>query len=274
MSFSTGRAQRLGGAHRVQTRHGSASFAYPAEDILRQSTGPTRATAKRRRTASIGENGATGLIIHGTHDIDTFEGTDPDSATPPISGDTLQNPDFPISYNGRGIMKFVNPIRIASIDGPLNVNGEVYSASGLLGAGGGGGTPYATWTPTVGETGAGTNFTENSGSTSAVYALSSDNVTLQLSFTWSSLNGATGNVFIKGLPKSVDSSAVFRSPVICTGITPAQMGSHFYVRDATSGTELQLFSVSADTGVSTAVTAALCAATGSISFVFNYYGVI
>jgi hypothetical protein len=50
-------------------------------ELLRQ-TGPNRSTTKRRRTTFIGEDGATGLVIHGTHDIDT-EGTDLIPQPPP-----------------------------------------------------------------------------------------------------------------------------------------------------------------------------------------------
>ena len=135
MSFVTSTAQRRGkrsaSVHNAH-HHGGSQIPHPSSDLLHQPPGQFRATTKRRKTVSIGNERATGLVIQGSHEIHTMEGTDPDSATPPISGATLQNPDFPISYSGRGTMKFVSPVRIPTIDGALHVNGQVYSSNGLL----------------------------------------------------------------------------------------------------------------------------------------------
>lgn len=134
MSFVTGTAQRRGKrSATVFTSHSHGTqVPHSSSNLLLQPGGQFRATSKRRKTASIGDDYATGLVIHGSHDFHTMEGTDPNSATPPISGQDLANPDFPISYTGRGTMKFVAPVRIPTIDGSIHVNGQVYSSNGLL----------------------------------------------------------------------------------------------------------------------------------------------
>lgn len=280
MSFSNGLPQRRGRQAAIvgtSFRNVQASqIPYPKPDLLRQPPGPNRAPTKRRRTASIGDDGATGLVIHGTHDFSPMEGTNPDSADPPISGDTLANPDFPISYNGRGTLKFVSPIRITTIDGPLNVNGEVYSHSGLLGSGGGGGggSDHATWTVTVGATGAGANLVENSGLTDTSYHISNDNVSILCHFTWSGkgsvLDGDT--IFIKGIPHTI-ATQLHRMPVVATGIFPTALSSTFHLIGASGSDEFQLSSVDTGTGVETVITGAELDTTGSICFSFVYHGV-
>lgn len=270
MSFVTGTAQRRGRTSVVQgtsITHVSQT-SYPKQDIIRQPAGQFRAGIKRSRTASIGDDTATGLVVHGAHDFDHMEGTDPDSATPPILGDSLRNPDFPISFAGRGTMKFVSPIRIATIDGPLNVNGEVYSSSGLLTSGGG---EVALWTATVGETGAGNEFTADGANTWASYSLSGDHCTIHLHYTWSGkgsvLDGS--NIYIKELP-FVTEAQVHKVPVHCTGIVPVQMGSYFVVDAQASTDELQLLTCDS-TGVEVPVTGAECNNTGTISIVLSYH---
>lgn len=130
------------------------------QHALAQSSGPpqsdhlyqhddVRAT-KRRRHASVGDHHSNGLVIHGSHDVEFNEGDNPDSATPPLAGDSLRVPDWPISFNGLGMMKFVNPVRIPTIDGTLNVRGSIYSNGTLLG--GGGGTARTSFTPVLEDT--------------------------------------------------------------------------------------------------------------------------
>lgn len=274
MSFTTGRAQRRGtksAAQGTSFNHVSQT-PYPEADLIRQPAGQFRATTKRRRISSIGEDGATGLVIHGSHDIDPMEGTDPDGATPPISGDTLANPDFPVSYNGRGTLKFVSPIRIASIDGPLNVNGEVYSSSGLLGSA----VDVALWTVTVGGTGAGIDFTVDAANTWATYAIAADHVTIHLHYTWTSKNGLTDGtaIFIKGLPLALETQ-VHKVVIHTTGIIATQLGSYFIADGAVDATELQIKSADSATGVETNVTGLQTDDTGgTISCVLSYHGVV
>ena len=274
--FVTGKAQRRGSRSSTQGTsfgHGRAT-PYPSSDILRQPAGPTRAPIKRRRTVSIGADNATGLVIQGTHEIDEMEGTDPDNATPPISGYTLSNPDFPISYTGRGTLKFVSPVRIATIDGPLNVNGEVYSNSGLLN---GTFTDVISWTSTIelGATGAGENFTKNEAETYATYMQTRDEISLHVHFTWSDKGSVAGSspIFIKNLPFTVESQ-VHKTVVHSTGIIPTQLGSYFVVKASEDATELELFSSDAATATEVAVTADKCSATGELSFIFTYHAVI
>ena len=273
MSYVTGAAQRRGRLAATRgTRINHAALApLPAEDILRQPPGQFRSTTKRRRTASIGEDGATGLVIHGQREMDTMEGTDPDSATPPISGYSLQNPDFPISYIGRGTLKFVSPLRIASIDGPLNVNGEVYSASGLL-------APVAevdSWTISVGGTGAGANFTEDAANTWSTYSRTRDHVTIHVHYAWSSKGSVTDGtaIVVKGIPYTVETQ-IHKTNAHFTGVTPLALGSYFVVEGLADATELGLGSISSSTGAAVAITGGVCAASGTISFVLSYHAVI
>ncbi len=267
MSFSTGTPQRRGSQSTGVSKRHVAQTPYPAADILRQPAGIYRSTVKRRRTASVGDDGATGLVIRGSHDYDPMEGTDPDGTTPPISGATLSNPDFPISYTGRGTLKFVSPVRIAAIDGPLNVNGDIYSNAGLL-------TSTDTMTSVslqVGGTGAGVNFTENASSTYAAYQAHTDRVHLICNFVWSSKGSVTDgtNIFIKGLP-FLSQTSIQKVTVHTTNITPVEMGSYFVVESPVDSTELQLYAAASSTGVEVPITGLQCASTGSIHFSLSY----
>ena len=274
MSFSTGRAQRRGtNSATVGTSfHHVKQTPYTSADILRQPAGQYRATTKKRRIASIGDDRSTGLSIHGSHDIDTMEGTDPDSATPPISGSTLANPDFPISYTGRGTLKFVSPIRITTVDGPLNVNGEVYSNSGLLT---GGIEEVALWTVTVGATGAGADFTTDVANTWASYTRVKDNASIHIHYAWSS-KGAVADgsaIFIKGLPLTIESQ-IHKAVIHPTNIIATQLGSYFVADGQADADEFALHSADSATGLEVAVTGAECGSTGTISCIINYHCVI
>ena len=273
MSFTTGTAQRRGqqsASIGTSLQHVSQT-PYPSTDLLRQPEGQFRSTTKRRRTASIGDDGATGLVIHGSHDINTMEGIDPDSATPPISGNTLSNPDFPISYTGRGTMRFVSPIRIATVDGPLNVNGDVYSTSGKLEAV----VEVADWTISVGETGAGNDFTIDATNSYATYIRVKDNVTLHIHYTWTSKGSvADGNpIFIKGLPYVVEAQ-VHKHVYHATGITPTALNSYFVLEAGQGGTEIGLYTADAGTGTEVVISGAECAAAGTISIALDYHAVV
>ena len=270
MSFVTSTAQRRGRTSVVQGTSIThvAQTPYPKQDTIRQPAGQFRAGIKRSRTASIGDDTATGLVVHGAQDFDHMEGTDPDGAVPPILGDSLRNPDFPISFAGRGTMKFVSPIRITTIDGPLNVNGEVYSTSGLLTSGA---TEVALWTPTVGETDVGDEFTVDGANTWATYSLSGDHCTIHLHYSWSSKGSVANgsNIYIKGLPFLTEAQ-VHKVPVHCTGIVALQLGSYFIIDAQASTDELQLLSCDS-TGVEVPITGAECNASGTISIVLSYH---
>lgn len=282
MSFCNGIAQRRGrqaATVGISQRHVIGSQTpYPETDILKQPHGPNRNSGKKRKVASVGNDDAIGLVIVGKHGIDTFEGTDPDSAVPPISGSTLQNPDFPISYNGRGTMKFISPIRITTIDGPLNVNGEVYSSSGLLGPAAAA-ADVTSWElgMTMGATGAGANLTIDGTSTYCTSIVLVDNVTLHVHIVWTG-KGSVANgdsIFIKGLPYTNEAQTQI-AVAASTGITPTQLGSYFYVKNASSpaDTELQLFSSDSGTGLEVPITGLQLGTSGSISFNMNYHAVV
>jgi len=272
MSFSTGTPQRRGAQAGSVGLSLTQSTQIPLP--LRHISGPLKPTSKKRKVVSIGDDDSIGLVIHGKHGFDNFEGTDPDGATPPVSGYTLQNPDFPVSYNGRGTLKFISPIRITTVDGPLNVNGEVYSNSGLL-APAVVNTPVQAWASTIeiGATGAGAEFTL--GTSYATYFQFEDNITLHVHAVWTD-KGSVGNgdtIFIKGLPFTNEAQIV-TSVAASTNITPTEIGSSFIVRGSVSSTELQLFSFSSNTGLETTVTGAEVGSTGTISFTMNYHAVV
>lgn len=173
----------------------------PAGDRLYQS-GAVRAT-KRRRHAVIGDHHANGLVIQGAHAHEFNEGDNPDSATPPIDGDSLKRPDFPINFNGLGVLAFTSPVRIPTIDGTVNVSGDIYSKGTLLGAGGGGG-PWTSFTPTLTD---GTNpatMSQQLGQFFTVSADSGSNITFFTTFIqWTSKGSMSGNVeitFAGGFP--------------------------------------------------------------------------
>lgn len=273
MSFTTGRAQRRGTAAATvgtSNRH-VGQTPYPSSDILRQPPGPTRAHVKRRRVSSIGEDGATGLIIHGSHEIDPMEGRDPNSATPPLSGIALSNPDFPISYNGRGTMKFVSPIRITTIDGPLNVNGEVYSSSGLLA---GATDDVAIWDVQVGESLADgdLNFTKDAANSYATYARTNDHVSLHVHYVWSDKGSTVGTkqLTVKNLPFGLEDQ-IHKAVVHPTNITATQLGSYFVADGQPFATELKISTADSATGIEVPSLISSSNTTGTLSFLINYH---
>jgi len=272
MSFSTGRAQRRGiaSASKGTSFNHVKQTPYTATDILRQPEGPNRATGKKRRISSIGDDRSTGLSIHGTHEIDTMEGTDPDGATPPVSGDTLSNPDFPVSYTGRGTLKFVSPIRIATVDGPLNVNGDIYSKGGLLAAS----SAHALWAVEVGASG-GASFTEDAANTWASYTRSNDHASIHIHYAWSSKGSVLDgdHIYIKNLPLTLETQ-VHKAVIHPTNISATQLGSYFVADGQADADEFALYSADGGTGVEVAVTGAECGTTGTISCIINYHCVI
>ena len=251
MSYTTGIAQRrgiTGATVGVSPRH-VGQTSYPQSDLLRQPPGPDRAHVKRRKTVSIGDDGATGLVIHGSHEIGPMEGRDPDSADPPLSGNTLSNPDFPVSYNGRGTLKFVSPIRITTIDGPLNVNGEVYSSSGLLS---GGVEDVAPWTVAVGDPSEGgdQDFVVDAANTWATYARTRDHVALHVHYTWTGKGTTTGTniLAVKGLPFPLEDQ-LHKAVVHPTNVTATQLGSYFVAHGNPNQSEFWIYSADSATGV-------------------------
>lgn len=271
MSFVTGNAQRLGRLTGLQgkQRNHVGSTPYPQADLLRQ-PGTLRAPTKRRRTAAIGDDYATGLVIHGTRDYDPMEGTNPDNTDPPVSGNTLANPDFPVSYIGRGTLKFVSPIRVTAIDGPLHVNGEVYSSSGLLA---GAVDDVSAWTVEIGESGpGGNNFTSDPLSTWATYARTKDHVAIHVHYTWldKGIVADGSQIFIKGLPFPLEAQ-VHKAIIHPTGMVSTQLGSYFVAEGIESAEQFGMYSADSATGAEVPVTGSLCASTGTVSCLISYH---
>jgi hypothetical protein len=274
MSFVTGTAQRRGSVSATvgtSFQNVPASSPYPQSDLLRQSKGINRSTTKRHKTATIGDSQSTGLSIQGTHQFRTNEGTNPDGTTPPLTGGgQLDNPDFPISYNGRGTLKFVSPIRITTVDGPLNVNGSVYSNQGILT-----GDPpeVIAFTPSMGSATA--DFTLDAGNSASTYFVSVDHVVVHVHIVWTDKGtvGDEDDIFVKGLP-FLSESQVHRIPLSTSKIIALQVGSHYVGELAGNSTDIQLYSTDSMTGEEIFVEGVQCQDTGSVSFVLSYHAVV
>ena len=139
--LTTGRAQRTGNKSASHGTKSSNTLARHSANLTLNASG-TRAS-KRQRFASIGDSDSSGLIINGTHEAHERLGTNPDDATPPISGRSLRSPDYPISFSGLGTPKFTSNIRLAGIDGStsisenLIVSGDLTVEGTLITSGGG-----------------------------------------------------------------------------------------------------------------------------------------
>lgn len=245
----------------------------PKDEFLRLSN-QYRSAKRKRKVISIGDTDAAGLVIQGPYEYEITEGTDPDSATPPGSGITLENPDFPVSYAGRGTLKFTTPIRISSVDGDLPITGQLRAPSGTYLQGS---SEILSWEAdiNVGETGAGNKFTIDNASSYVTYTRVEDHITIHVTYHWSSKGSvAAGSaITIGGLPYTQEAE-LMSEIVHCTGVTPIELGSYFFVKGIPGTTELLLYSGNGNTGTETVVTGALCAATGSIEFTMDYHGVI
>lgn len=136
MSFITHRASRQG-----TRKHQGKRVVIGSNGVSPFLSGDTRIldhgnTKKQRlKPAEIGGSDSNGLVIRGTLGHSTNVGQNPDGATPATDGDSLRNPDFPISYAGLGTLAFVSPVKIPTIIGPVNILGDVYSNGSLLGGG-------------------------------------------------------------------------------------------------------------------------------------------
>jgi hypothetical protein len=88
---------------------------------------------KRRKHCIIGDQNSSGLIIQGSHTLENSLGINPEGTTPATNSKSLRHPDFPISFSCLGIPKFISPIRIEAIDGPLRVSGDLSVGGNILG---------------------------------------------------------------------------------------------------------------------------------------------
>lgn len=133
--FVTHRASRQGNRGQQGTRAqvGSVSvkpFLTGDQKILDHGN-----TKKRRLTpATVGNDGANGLVIQGSHETDLNQGTDPDSATPPLNGDSARSREFPVTLSGAyDRLAFRTPLVIPTIIGDVHIKGKVYSNGSELG---------------------------------------------------------------------------------------------------------------------------------------------
>lgn len=149
-------------------------------------------TTKRHRHSSIGDHDATGLVIHGTHALKFNLGDNPDAATPPADGDSHKVPDFPISFNGLGMLAFQSPVRIPTIDGTLNVRGDIY-ANGVMLGGGGIETARTTFVPSLEDiSGNAATMSTQEGRFQTIGAYTF----FEIYVVWTGLGSMTGNIQI------------------------------------------------------------------------------
>lgn len=125
--FISGPAQKQGfasttigsGKNVISTLQGTVGGSALEANVQSRST-------KRKRHTIIGDTESSGLLIQGTYEV----GFDKES------GIDSELHDFPISYSGVGLLKFVSPVRIPSVDGDLAVTGDVAISGSLTVAGG------------------------------------------------------------------------------------------------------------------------------------------
>lgn len=134
-TFTTNNATRQGKRGRLGTLlvntinnarvdSGAKSFSENLQNVAKehQKTSP----------AFIGNNMANGLTILGTNEYDTSRGTNPTGRTPPSGEDTdeqgnnrLTNPDFPLTFSGRGTLAIKSVVKIPSMTGPTSIDGTL-----------------------------------------------------------------------------------------------------------------------------------------------------
>lgn len=177
--FVTGQAQRRGlKAARVGTRDENAS--------AKVQVGAYAAKVNRQSAARIGDSTSNGLVINGSYEIDPA-----DEQANALGREFFTTPDFPVSYSGRGTLKFVSPIRISRVDGDLNVNGDITSNATVI-------TVENSLTLSDDALNA---FTR--GESSVIYVKNGGMITADIFYLWDDLGSAVGTnlAMLTGLPE-------------------------------------------------------------------------
>ena len=176
--FMSGPAQRRGARSTqsgTSTQQAQGIGGINPKEVDLETTAPVRAIKKRKVHSIIGSTNSSGLLIQGSYEHALESADNPEGANPPADSKSFRSPDFPISYSGLGVPKFVSPIRIASVDESLSISNNL-SVNNNVDIGGSlsvGGTPVMGLDPNdfmkiaVDNTALGVqNFTKNEESTS------------------------------------------------------------------------------------------------------------
>ena len=141
MSFVTNAATRRG--KRAKTEFSSPGNTLPTPNggqTVSQSwvQGDSVSMVTRQpqlKYATVGDDMTKGLTIVGTSGFASNAPTNPDELDIPntmggdddgIAKDKVINPDFPVSFQGRGTLKFVDSVRIPSIDQSVSISRNLH----------------------------------------------------------------------------------------------------------------------------------------------------
>jgi hypothetical protein len=140
----TGPAQRRGTRSTqsgTSTQQAQGIGGINPKEVDLETTAPVRAIKKRKVHSIIGSTNSSGLLIQGSYEHALESASNPEGTTPASDSKSFRSPDFPISYSGLGIPKFVSPIRIASVDENLSISNNLsvnnnVDIGGILSVGG------------------------------------------------------------------------------------------------------------------------------------------
>lgn len=260
--FQNSNPQKRGVLAETSSTRISAARSLPKDVQFRNYVG--RTDHKRLRIAQIGGPDTKGLVIFGSTATDNTQAENPDGANPATSGESFINPDFPISFSGRGTMAFKSPIRVPSILGDVNVQGKVYAEGQELGGGGGGASfiAFTTFSPQIR---LGGTPLSTQGVTTSQHKQGDDIVWFDMTFSWTGgLGGGTGAVDFTFDTAPIPNGSVGGFEVKAeSGVFVTNLGNELQV-DLIGGT-LQLFEVDvAAGGTRTAITHTNLLASGQI----------
>ena len=130
--FVTSTASRRGNkSRRVGTTYiasSNSTAGHPEEKRIHKALNADK--HKQKQDAIIGSSNTTGLVIQGSHDIETPGVDYPEEGL---------EAEFPVTYSGKGVLSFKTPVRIDAIQGDVHVNGKLIADNVDENGGGGGG---------------------------------------------------------------------------------------------------------------------------------------
>ena len=233
--FVSGRAQRVGNKRSGTSIRNVVSTTAGIPNVQQFAQGAGKQSSKRTKVATIGGNDTVGLVIRGRYELEESLGENPDSATPPLAGDSLANPDYNISYAGLGTLKFASPVRIpvvqndVAIQGNLNVSGGIDTSEYLLD-----GVPIVDslvvpivtdFSGDVELSGGAFNFTKDPATTIAQAWTYLGLTHIRVHYFWTSKGAASGGVRLQGIPFDVQEPAAVLGQAMTTDHTTAVIGS-------------------------------------------------
>lgn len=225
--FVTGTAQRRGNNPTGTSMKNVISTPAGIPIGMQLDSGAGRNTSKRKRIAVIGDNDSEGLVIRGRTHREESLGTNPDGTTPPLSGDALRNPDYNVSYQGLGTMRFASPVRIPTIDGNVGILGNVV-INGLISAD----NLTAPVLPTITDfsddiemSGGAFDFVKDVGNTTAIAWSYFGLVHIRIHFFWTSKGSADGGIRLKNLPFMFNNATATIGQAMTTDHTTLELGA-------------------------------------------------